>query len=337
VGLYIGVQPVFGLHLPLCLLICLPLRLDALIAYAAANISNPLLAGLIVFSEVQIGSLILDARLLPLTVAQVKQTHWGHLALQTAVGAQLLGVTLAAFGWVVATRLAHLALTRSARGQSVEPRGGLSAAVARTVARYTGAAAGDRYYVACKLRWDPITRVIANLPLEWGSLLDIGCGRGQLGLLLVELGRVRSLQGLDWDSRKIEVARHAAGPDAHFEVANLASNSLANCETALLVDVLHYLDPSAQTELLKQVHERLVAGGTLVLRDIDARPSWRSRITRCLEVTGTRLKVNRGRRLYFQPGEYLQNQLQQVGFQVTGTLAMPGFSLDNLLITARKP
>lgn len=335
-GLYVGVQPVFGLHLPLCLAICLPLKLDALIAYAAANISNPVLAGLIVFAEVQIGSLVLDAKWLPLTIAQVKQPHWSHLALQTAVGAQLLGVALAVLGGVFAARLARFALTRSERKQLVAATPDLSSAVVRTVRRYRAAASAHRNYVACKLRWDPLTRLIHGLPVQWGAVLDVGCGRGQLGLLLVELGRVRSLHGLDWDEQKIQVARQAAGSDAEFEVADLATTSLSGCDTALLIDVLHYFAPHEQSVLLTQIRQRLVTGGTLVLRDVDASLTWRSRVTRWFEMLGTRLRMNRGRRLYFQSAAELQKQLIEVGFTITETIPMPGFSLDNVLVVARK-
>ena len=41
VGLAIGVTPLWGLHLILVLAVCLPLKLDAPVAYLAANISIP--------------------------------------------------------------------------------------------------------------------------------------------------------------------------------------------------------------------------------------------------------------------------------------------------------
>jgi len=83
-GLFVGVQPIYGLHLPLCLIICLPLRLDVLLAYAAANISNPLLAPIIVLSEIQLGSLVLDGRLSAIHLSQLKGLHVVHLAAQLA-------------------------------------------------------------------------------------------------------------------------------------------------------------------------------------------------------------------------------------------------------------
>jgi len=336
VGLYIGVQLVFGLHLPLCLLVCVPLRLDALVAYAAANISNPFLAAFIVFAEVQLGSLALDGKFLPFTMDQAKGTHLAHLALQTAVGAQLLGVGLAILGGVVAARVAQFARSRQARTPSAKVTSNLSRAVQRTVARYAKARAADRHYVACKLHWDPITRLLGELPIDWGSVLDIGCGRGQLGLLLIELERIRVMAGIDWDAHKIEIAQQAAGTDATFELGDLTTVQLAPCQTALLIDVLHYLAAGAQIQLLKQISDQLVPGGALVVRDVDARHTWRSRLTRFFEVLGTRLQINRGRQLCFRSSGQLRSLLQQLGFTIVDVIAMPGLTLDNVLIIARK-
>ena len=336
VGLYIGVQPVFGLHLPLCLLVCVPLRLDALVAYAAANISNPFLATFIVFAEVQLGSLALDGRCLPFTMEQAKGIHLVHLALQAAVGAQLLGVGLAILGGVVAARVAHFARSRRTRTPSAKADSDRSRAVQRTVERYANARAADRHYVACKLRWDPITRLLGELSIDWGSVLDIGCGRGQLGLFLIELERIRSMVGIDWDAHKIEIAQLAAGTDATFQVGDLATVQLAPCQTALLIDVLHYLAAEAQIQLLKQISDQLVSGGMLVVRDVDARPTWRSRLTRLFEVLGTLLNFNRGRQLCFHSSGQLRSLLERLGFTIVDTIAMPGLTLDNVLIIARK-
>jgi 2-polyprenyl-3-methyl-5-hydroxy-6-metoxy-1,4-benzoquinol methylase len=232
-------------------------------------------------------------------------------------------------------RLAYFARARSRRVDSTTAATSeLSQAVVRTVARYREARPADRHYVASKLRWDPITRVVHDLPVDWGSVLDVGCGRGQLGLLLVELGRVRVLRGFDWDKNKIETARLAAGDAALFELGDLANAELAPCDTVLVIDVLHYVSYDAQRELLRQVRTRLVPGGTLVVRDVDARPTLGSRLTQWFELIGTRLGINRGRQMYFLSSAELQKELGQLGFAVTDVIAMPGLTFDNVLVVA---
>ena len=54
-GLFIGSQPIFGLHTPLVLIICLLLQLDALLAWVASNISNPFFAPFLMTGEVLVG------------------------------------------------------------------------------------------------------------------------------------------------------------------------------------------------------------------------------------------------------------------------------------------
>ena len=84
-------------------------------------------------------------------------------------------------------------------------------AAARTRARYETAPRGDRFYVAGKLALDPVCRLAVERGGSLGRVLDLGCGRGQLALLLLDSGLAASASGFDSDARKIEVAR-AAGP-----------------------------------------------------------------------------------------------------------------------------
>src|SRR5262249_40277821 len=57
-GFFVGCQPIFGCHLPVIVVVCLWLRLDALVAYVAANISNPLVAPALLTAEVQVGAFV---------------------------------------------------------------------------------------------------------------------------------------------------------------------------------------------------------------------------------------------------------------------------------------
>src|SRR4051812_39534184 len=115
--------------------------------------------------------------------------------------------------------------------------------LARAVAgRYAGASRFARGYVDGKLRHDPATPAILALAVRegFGAVLDLGCGRGQLGLALIEAGGASSLTGLDLDDGKIAEARAAAsGLPARFAVADLAAAELPVCDTVLLVDVLY--------------------------------------------------------------------------------------------------
>ena len=57
-GLFIGTLPLYGLHLPICIGVAWLARLNKVTVYLAANISNPLLAPLLVAAGIAIGEFL---------------------------------------------------------------------------------------------------------------------------------------------------------------------------------------------------------------------------------------------------------------------------------------
>jgi uncharacterized protein (DUF2062 family) len=55
VGLFIGLLPLYGLHLPLCVVAARARRLNVALVYGAANISNPLFAPALIAGQVAVG------------------------------------------------------------------------------------------------------------------------------------------------------------------------------------------------------------------------------------------------------------------------------------------
>ncbi len=107
-GIFIGCLPLYGLHLWLCLGVCLPLGLDAVAAYSAANISNPLVAPFLIVAEVETGSYLLRGTGAPLDLDSARRLGAGAFLTEAALGSVLVGVALA----LVGTSLAF-ALTRA--------------------------------------------------------------------------------------------------------------------------------------------------------------------------------------------------------------------------------
>lgn len=54
-GIFIGVLPLYGLHLPLCIAFASLFRLNRAVTYLAANISNPLMAPALVAAGIAVG------------------------------------------------------------------------------------------------------------------------------------------------------------------------------------------------------------------------------------------------------------------------------------------
>jgi uncharacterized protein (DUF2062 family)/2-polyprenyl-3-methyl-5-hydroxy-6-metoxy-1,4-benzoquinol methylase len=329
-GLFIGCQPLYGLHLVLVIAVCIPLRLDAVLSYLAANISNPLLAPFLIFSEVEAGAYLLTGRFVAFDVAQARATGAAGFASQLFIGSLVVGALLALLGFALAWLVAS---HRSAGPVPAPARDDFEAAAERTRARYATAPVGDRYYVAGKLAFDPVFRLVAALEGDFGKVLDLGCGRGQLGLLLLELGRAASLSGVDSDARKIDVAR-GAGPDAEFRVGDVARAELGSADTVLIVDVLHYLPQPEQDDLLRAAASAVGERGRLLVRELDADPSARSSLTRFFEWCARKIGLNRGRATHYRSALELTRVLEAAGLRCRVQGASERTPFANVLIVA---
>jgi SAM-dependent methyltransferase len=330
IGLFIGCQPLYGLHFVLVLAVCLPLDLDAVLAYLAANISNPLVAPFLIFAEVEAGSYLSSGGFVSFDIAKARATGAAGFARQLLLGGLVVGALVALLGfglaWLVVSRRGRQRDALPARDQRFE------AALQRTRARYRTAPPAHRYYVAGKLAFDPVVRLLSELQ-ELGSVLDVGCGRGQLSLLLLELGRASRVCGLDADAAKIDVAK-AAGPEADFRVADVARAELPLADTVLLIDVLHYLPLAEQDALLLAAARALRPGGRLVVRELDGDPSARSAVTRGFEWLGRKLGLNRGRATAYRPARSVTELLERAGLACRIQGASERTPFANVLIVA---
>jgi uncharacterized protein (DUF2062 family) len=109
-GLFVGVQPTPGLHLPVVLAVGVPLRLDVVLSYVATNVSIPPVAPFLWLAAIQIGERILTGRFAPLTAdgARALVRAPGPLVGALLLGSIVLGALLATVGgslaWFIARR-----------------------------------------------------------------------------------------------------------------------------------------------------------------------------------------------------------------------------------------
>jgi 2-polyprenyl-3-methyl-5-hydroxy-6-metoxy-1,4-benzoquinol methylase len=216
---------------------------------------------------------------------------------------------------------------------------GFEEAVERTAARYERAE-GRRttfYYVRSKLRSDPSAHAVAaRAPL--GEILDLGCGRGQLAVLLLEAGLATKVRGIDWDAAKIGIAERAAeGLPASFSTGDVRSGGEAPADTVLLVDVLHYLHADEQDALLVRAADLVKPGGRLLVRESSRGHGLRSTITAFAEWVGTTVRMNHGERLVFRDvARELVPVLEDKGLACSVAPCWQGTPLSNVLLEARR-
>jgi SAM-dependent methyltransferase len=325
----VGSTPLYGVHLWIVLALCVPLRLDAALAYLAANISIPPLIPFLLISEVEIGALARTGHRIAVTLADVRSRSFGELAKELAVGATIFAPSLGVFGGVVTWVVASV--TQRA------PASDYRQAIARVAARYARGRRAAAGYVRGKLASDPVTARVASVG-SLGEVVDVGCGRGQLDVLLLEAARATHVHGIDWDAKKIEDARQAADGlgNARFEVGDVRVSAIAPCDTVLLIDVLHYMTAAEQDVVLARATE--AARSRVLIRELDPDRGWRSAVTRAQEWITTGLGYNRGARsgASVRSIEGIAARLRAGGFAVSVEPCWGVTPFANVLIVAQR-
>jgi uncharacterized protein (DUF2062 family)/SAM-dependent methyltransferase len=330
VGLLIGVTPLYGGHIFLVLLVCIPLGLDAPVSYLAANISIPPVAPFLALAEVEIGAWVLTQHTLELDVTALRAVGAWTFAKELVVGTMFFAPAMAALGGTVT--YAAVSLVRG-----TPPPSPFQEAVARTATRYAAGRRSAFYYARGKMLGDPVVRRVFELAIgePLGEVADIGSGRGQLGILLLESSAAARVRGFDWDAAKVKDATRAAAElAATFEKADVRTHEVAPCDTALLIDVLHYLTGEEQDALLARAAR--AAKRLVVIRDLDPDRGWRSTMTRAQEAVTTSLRYNRGARVHVRPIACVERVLESEGFDVNVEPCWGGTPFANVLVVGRR-
>jgi uncharacterized protein (DUF2062 family)/2-polyprenyl-3-methyl-5-hydroxy-6-metoxy-1,4-benzoquinol methylase len=361
-GLFIGTQPIFGCHTPLVLFICLWLGLDAALAWVAANISNPFFAPALLTAEVQVGAVIRTGGLI--RIDREVQAGWSWVsdfAGYAFLGAPVVGLAFALVGGVVTWGGVSLKRRFMPPGAPLPPyrlppeAPPWVQAAERVASRYASPESPSPqektqfHYVRIKLMSDPVARLIADIEGEregaLGEVLDIGTGRGQLPILLLELGRATRAHGVDWDEAKIEVGRRAAQsqPDgrpalpASFERGDARGFQASPADTVLLIDLLHYFKIEEQDAILACAADHVRPGGRLLVREADTERGARSFATLLEERFFTTLRFNRGERVRFRPAREIAALLEARGLRCEVRPAWGKTPFSNVLILAHRP
>ncbi|MDY0060069.1 MAG: ChbG/HpnK family deacetylase [Myxococcota bacterium] len=196
-----------------------------------------------------------------------------------------------------------------------------------------------RSFVETRLRLCPIWVVEALLPAQ-GRIVDLGCGHGHFSLYLALAAAGREVLGADDDPRKIAVAQAVSAEAAVTFVPKRGDELLASSpgpfDAALLLDVLYQLPPAAQERLLGQVHEQLVDGGVLVLKETDRHLGPRygvAYLEECLVVSLLRRRP--AFRYHYRSAADWTALLTRLGFTVDCCLPTPAERLNNRSVILR--
>lgn len=286
VGVFVGCTPFYGLHLALLYGLAWALGLSRLTVYLFANISNPLVAPFLVFTEVQVGSLVRRGAWYPVTVDALRAIDPWTFGADLLVGAGVVG---AALGTVLGLTV-YLGLRRRPGPDGFE-RLALGAAD-----RYVDGSFTAWEFARGKLRADPVYRAAltaARLP-SGGTLVDFGCGQGLMLTLLLEAAEAWStgawpapppptfgrLVGVEPRLNVVRLARLATGDAAEIHAIDGRAFVFPPSTVVLCFDVLHMMPLDDQARLLTRMRDALAPEGVLLVREADAASPhfWRVRV-----------------------------------------------------------
>jgi hypothetical protein len=118
-------------------------------------------------------------------------------------------------------------------------------------------------------------------------------------------------------------------------MGDLRSTAFGEADVVVMLDVLHYIEPDAQSEALRRAREALAGGGTLLIRMADAARGLRFRITTALDLAATRMRGHRVKRLHHVPLDKRRRELESHGFRVEVAPMSEGTPFANVLLVAR--
>ena len=212
------------------------------------------------------------------------------------------------------------------------------AALARTAARYRRCARFTRHYVASKLKRDPIHLALLDLARAepFGDVVDIGCGRGQITVALLEAGVARRSTALDWAGSSLADLQ-LAGEGLPIEtIARDLSRDfrIPPGDTALIIDVLYTMERSAALALLNAAAD--AARQRVILRSLDPHAGWRGRFAVMLERAARPFWPHAGARVDPLPPATLAASLEARGYRTRMLPCWGKTPFANVLIVAER-
>ncbi|MFN8143825.1 MAG: MMPL family transporter [Bacteroidia bacterium] len=147
------------------------------------------------------------------------------------------------------------------------------------------------WYMRVKVRLENYYQSFHDLLPIKGKILDAGCGYGFMSMMLKFLAPEREILGLDYDEEKTSLAAHNFNkPEGlQFQHADITTFEFGHYDGIVIADVLHYLQPEEQKDVLRKAIRSLNVGGVLIVRDGNADLQSRHRGTKLTEFFSTKV------------------------------------------------
>jgi len=205
-------------------------------------------------------------------------------------------------------------------------------------ARYRAAGRFAEGFARGKLRGDPVFAHLlgARLIPEGARLLDLGCGQGLLAALLAAAGapRLAAYRGIELMARDVARAHRALGPACGVELGDIRRAGFGDADAVVILDVLHYMAPEEQDDVLRRVRQALRRGGVLLLRVGDAAAGLPFRMSCWVDWTVALARGHGATRFHCRSVAQWRSALEALEFSVRTEPMSRGTPFANVLLCA---
>jgi 2-polyprenyl-3-methyl-5-hydroxy-6-metoxy-1,4-benzoquinol methylase len=145
------------------------------------------------------------------------------------------------------------------------------------------------WYTRIKLRFENNYVLFNDLLPGSGKFLDAGCGYGFMSYMLHFVSDERVITGIDYDETKINTANHCFSKNEkiNFVCSDVLQFNYEKYDGIILADMLHYLQPFQQKQVIEKCLQSLNENGTLIIRDGNKDLAERHRGTKITEFFST--------------------------------------------------
>jgi 2-polyprenyl-3-methyl-5-hydroxy-6-metoxy-1,4-benzoquinol methylase len=197
------------------------------------------------------------------------------------------------------------------------------------------------WYMRVKLKLENDYEIYNRLMPRQGDILDLGCGYGFISYMLMFTSDERRITGVDYDAEKIAVAENCFSKNDRitFATSDVSEYAIEPKNGFLMSDVLHYLEPHKQEELLRKCCNNLLPGGTILIREANSELKERHKRSRLTEFFSTRTGFNKtskpGKELFFTSASTIEAIAAERGL-VMKVIDNKKVTSNNLFVLRRK-